>query len=1292
MNGLNTINADEISTENFSATNLTATNLTATTGNITTINATTVNVSGTTTSGSLVANGGGNRLQIFTDTVHKYWVYSNNGTLTNSVLKGNINYRGSISGSIETCGDITIYNGTVIPGVGLSPCPDLDRLFLGKSLIGYYNITTGAYNWSISNDGTPDFKDNSIPDNNLSLNVSLLNVAQIFSGLKTFTGGITANGTQTINFGINAPTMYGTNISNIPLTSITGLSTTYVDLANPQTISGAKTFTGGIQLTNTVSDNLIAYNLTDTNNYFAIRSNATICGYHALIDEPYWQITQIGNAELNSLTILNGLYATNGQTIDFGINTPTMKGTNITDIPASSFIGYLNLVYKNIQNYFTAVQHFEANVQFENTTVGGTLFQAKKNSGVGNAGYILAGGSGSLSYFDSVLSANKWMLDDSGKLTTTGGIIANTTQTIDFGLNVIPNVMYKNLANVMTLTTSPTTATDIIRIMKTSPDTDGGRYIYMGNNGKMGYGVGGTDRWQVDALGQFYTATSMQVGNNLYSPNNGKFSVCLGQSTPLSTAINSVVIGYNAGHILGASANSNVVIGSQALPVNTNTQQTVAIGYFALNRHTGTGGNSAIGAYAGEALVSGTQNSFYGSASGGGLRLNCNYNFAMGVGAMGSASGILATQQHYMNTAITGDTFIFLLTANLTIDAFQLMSCRGSSMPFLVKVIQANPNNGELIVASNVYIDTDSYLYFYNGGNLVVSTTYSGATITGTTFTIPTGLVGITNLLACVYTTDNLPTRKYIGVVSYNSTTGVLVVASSITVQTATNMKFWTQVFSETKGQNITDSCAFGKYALQNVGSDSQDNTAFGVACLNGCAGGYNNIEYLLGSSNSGFGANAGAGLSGLSSSCVFIGANSDFIGGLNKVCNNATVIGSVATVNSDNTTCIGASSFANAFNSTSIGFDSNANNLLGTKGTAIGALSTANGEYSTTVGTESITTKNYSTSVGGKASTSGLNSCAFGYSSQTIDDYDSAYGSLSKAVGVNSSVFGYNARSFAGESCAFGHNTIVGEYSVAIGSSATTGDTNVNGVAIGSNSSSETTSVACGAYAIAGISSVAVGASATTATTSNCIAIGAGASATGATTITIGTSSTSNGASAICIGKSSTANGASSLTLGNSSTAGFSNSIAIGHSVSITAQNQVIIGNSTNSVEIPGNLKVRSIYIPFSVYSNVIQTTGTTLPNSPVYGTYKVRFISNITISITIPSPVASLDGCTIVIRRLLGSTAGTVNNSVSNIQNLVVGSALQAGLLTSTQSVVSLVCLTADGISYQWCMTNLH
>jgi hypothetical protein len=82
----------------------------------------------------------------------------------------------------------------------------------------------------------------SIPNSALQTTVTLNDTASTFSATKTFTGGITASGTQTITFGSNAPTMSGANISANSIGQ-TQVNNGYLDLTTNQTItSGIKKF------------------------------------------------------------------------------------------------------------------------------------------------------------------------------------------------------------------------------------------------------------------------------------------------------------------------------------------------------------------------------------------------------------------------------------------------------------------------------------------------------------------------------------------------------------------------------------------------------------------------------------------------------------------------------------------------------------------------------------------------------------------------------------------------------------------------------------------------------------------------------------------------------------------------------------------------------------------------------------------------------------------------------------------------------------------------------------------
>lgn len=1215
MNGLNTINADEITTDNFSATTLGATNLTVS-GTITLPSASIADTALTSNIPLKNASNAFSQLNTFSNGISLADVANITMALANRRL--NLRLTADTSHYIQYVNTFTGANGGVIDGVFITG-------YSGGALL----VSSGLS--QASNVLYLQWKNNNV----------------YFFKQITAQAGIDASATQTINFGINAPTMKGTNITFLPDNALS---------SNVPLKNAYNGFSGTNAYSNTGNDNITVFNLGDTNNYLAITKDASIAGYNSSTSTLYWVITQLGVATLRATTITEGLTVSATQTINFGTNAPTMYGTNITNIPASSFIGYANLVYKNIQNYFTDVQHFQANVQFENPTVNGDLFQAKKNSGTGNAGHLLFSGNGTLSYFDDVTLANRWKLDDVGKLTT--GTITTTATT--------GNVFETNSG------ISPYTFIGADgSIGRTDTVAGTGLFWKLLPNGYVQIkGATGFKSWNFQGASFFYynlsgnpqiimdgdagtveIPTSLKIGNSTYAPNNGKFTVNFGQNTT-SNAPNSVVIGYNAGPLLGASASLNVVIGSQALAVNTNTQQTTAIGYLALNKHTGTGGNSAVGCYAGMELLSGTGNNFYGSASGGGLRINCNYCFAMGASAMGSSSGIMVKTLQYTGVAIINVTFIDLGGMDTSaIDAYQIMTSRRNGVVFSTRVLDFT-YSGEMTMGATTQIATNSYIYFYDPGTLVVSTTYTGPTLPfGNTFTLPTGLVGITSSLVVVYTTNSLGTRKYVSVSSYNSTTGVLVVASSIILQSGSNMKFWTTNFNDTRGQNIQDSVGMGKYALGNIGSNTSQNTAFGVASLNGDAGGYNNITYLNGSQNCGFGANSGMSISGSSSNNVFVGANSDFAGGLDQICNNSVAVGGSALIIASNAVACGSSSIAYTTNSSSFGYGSKANSLTGISATAIGSLSIANGEFSTTLGTSSKTISDFSIASGGTAYCFGTDTSAYGYFSQATNTYASAYGSTTLASGLASSVFGANSISNGPSTSTFGANSVCSpDKGIAIGCDVEVQDTASWGIAIGCNSR---------------------------VTEQGGIALGYLSQALHQESIAIGTSVVTSAVNQIVIGKSTH----------QVDVAGQLRITSTGSMVVQSGSIGITVTNSSLTLDATSTFQVQGIYQPYEVYPTIF-TGATTLQTNIIWGLYRLKSPSTATITLTLPIASVDYDAMTITFRRVSGGSAGAWFNN-TNIVNF--SGVLQVGLLTTTQSSVALTCMS-NGTTYNWYMMNLH
>ena len=243
------------------------------------------------------------------------------------------------------------------------------------------------------------------------------------SGLTTFTGGITASATQTINFGANAPTMRGDNIvaNSIGQTQVnngymdlwtnqtillggiktftsppvmsgasitagtigqTQISNGYLDLSSDQTItSGIKTFNtapvmSGASITATSIPNSALQTTVTLNNTASTFSALKSFTVAPVMSGGSITTTSIPNSALQTTVTLNnststfsatktfsaGINATGPQTINFGTNTPTMVGTNVTSIPLNNILGYATLsTYQNTTSYFPTMTSFASN-------------------------------------------------------------------------------------------------------------------------------------------------------------------------------------------------------------------------------------------------------------------------------------------------------------------------------------------------------------------------------------------------------------------------------------------------------------------------------------------------------------------------------------------------------------------------------------------------------------------------------------------------------------------------------------------------------------------------------------------------------------------------------------------------------------------------------------------------------------------------------------------------------------------------------------------------------------------
>ena len=233
----------------------------------------------------------------------------------------------------------------------------------------------------------------------------------------------------------------------------------------------------------------------------------------------------------------------------------------------------------------------------------------------------------------------------SASLTTTGGITATATQTINFGANVpttsgAPTIGNSLVNKTYADATYPTigsvvniTGTQTISGLKTFSNTlttTGGitatasQSISFGsNNPTMG------------ASNINYGTAALRVGTGgSYSQK----SIVIGP-TAFSTATNSVAIGDSALNAATSSVDLSVAIGVNSLKLATDIGNT-AIGANSLPLLTGTGNynNTAIGESTGTKITTGSYNLFLGMGSGAGITSGVN-NLIVGTSMYASVAG-----------------------------------------------------------------------------------------------------------------------------------------------------------------------------------------------------------------------------------------------------------------------------------------------------------------------------------------------------------------------------------------------------------------------------------------------------------------------------------------------------------------------------------------------------------------------------------------------------------------------------------------------------------------------------
>jgi hypothetical protein len=255
------------------------------------------------------------------------------------------------------------------------------------------------------------------------------------------------------------------------------------------------------------------------------------------------------NLVVSGLTLTNGLTATASQTINFGINAPTMSGANITNIPSSALPS--TIAYKNTSNTFTNNNTFTSTTSFAGTP---DAIVVPKTS---TSGYIFLNNNGGIGYWNG--TSIIWAIDASGNGTfqTTSNIPLKNQSNIFSAINYFSSYLipYFSATNSSSLRIGNGTAQ--------YQDTTATDNIAIGNNAFQGYAGGSLNT----------SVRGIYIGNNCGQQVSNQYT---GAGT--STTDN-VMIGCNVYQNGIFPAYENVLIGSQVVQNQlTSTTRSVLIG------------------------------------------------------------------------------------------------------------------------------------------------------------------------------------------------------------------------------------------------------------------------------------------------------------------------------------------------------------------------------------------------------------------------------------------------------------------------------------------------------------------------------------------------------------------------------------------------------------------------------------------------------------------------------------------------------------------------------------------
>ena len=718
---------------------------------------------------------------------------------------------------------------------------------------------------------------NSILDAYLSSNVALKNSNNTFTAQQTFTGGVSATASQTIDFGSNAPIMSGANI--------TGLSSGFVDLTTNQTVGGVKTFTDNLRAQATTGDVFQGFKNTGVGNagHVLINGEGNLLYYDSTALATKWKLDTDGKLTIGNIDISGTL-----------INKTTTAGSYIRS-------------NSNPTGYFYASNN-------------GDIGYTDSTAGIGNRWFINATGvarfissSNSFKYWEFAGNVLRYwnlsgggfsinMNGDTGAITTTGTI----SGTVNYGtvaLRVGTTGTYSQ-KSIAIGTTSFGTAIQSVAIGDQSLNASGSTANYsvaIGVNslalatGERNTAIG-TDSLPLltGTLNGANTAIGNLTGTKLTGGTTNLF-LGLGSGSGITSGSNNLIVGSSmfasVSPDTGTGIDNNICVGSNAMGyIKDNCNANTAIGSYALYSELGYGGFNtvAIGGNAG-VRSQGNYCTFIGNdATVDVANSSYNYSTAIGYGALISASNQISIGTASQNTIIGG-----ALTVGGTI------------------------NSGATTTLGNISCGTIGCSTITSSGNVSgVNITASGnvngvnLNATGDVNALTGSVYGVTMQADTLLAGKTLDLQGAVGQILFTGGNAPIRIGTSTTSSTATanNMSIGNSS-SSTGGGSI----AIGSNTISNdrsiaIGQQAQANNAQSIGIGHLC----------LANGQQGVGIGEGALASSLQ--VVAVGAEAE---ATNTQC---IAIGFQAKTANDDGISIGAESRANGNRAISLGFQATAN------------------------------------------------------------------------------------------------------------------------------------------------------------------------------------------------------------------------------------------------------------------------------------------------------------------------------------------------------------------------------